>query len=166
MRHNSWTSLLSRRHLIKSFFTSIPLLGVLTPLSTLLSACQNSESKEGDSPNLPIILGSLEDFPPGNHPLRLYRVLLKHELRGPNAEFSAVSMVCTHMTCLLKLSPKAAFTCPCHGSRFSAEGDVLSGPAKKALPWFELSVNDKGEILLHREKVVSAEWRLKLEAAA
>ena len=46
----------------------------------------------------------------------------------------AVSTVCTHLGCIVKSDAKG-FECPCHGSRFSADGVVTKGPAPAALAW-------------------------------
>jgi nitrite reductase/ring-hydroxylating ferredoxin subunit len=46
----------------------------------------------------------------------------------------AVSRVCTHLGCIVQPSA-VGFDCPCHGSRFSADGAVLKGPAPKPLRW-------------------------------
>lgn len=46
----------------------------------------------------------------------------------------AVQNVCTHLDCLCSWDGQARqFLCPCHGSRFSAEGLRLEGPAPRAL---------------------------------
>jgi cytochrome b6-f complex iron-sulfur subunit len=50
----------------------------------------------------------------------------------------AVSTVCTHLGCIVKEIPDG-FECPCHGSRFSADGLVTKGPAPRQLPWLKVS---------------------------
>ncbi len=41
---------------------------------------------------------------------------------------------CSHLGCALKYNrAEGAWDCPCHGSRFSAEGSVLLGPAAKGI---------------------------------
>lgn len=41
---------------------------------------------------------------------------------------------CTHMGCKLSWNPEEdTWECPCHGSRFDREGELLTGPAGKSL---------------------------------
>lgn len=53
----------------------------------------------------------------------------------------AISTICTHLGCLVKSTPDG-FECPCHGSRFAADGSVLKGPAPTALPWLKITGGD------------------------
>ena len=46
----------------------------------------------------------------------------------------AISSVCTHLGCTVAWEPTAQeFACPCHGSRFDAEGQATRGPARQPL---------------------------------
>jgi glycine/D-amino acid oxidase-like deaminating enzyme/nitrite reductase/ring-hydroxylating ferredoxin subunit len=46
----------------------------------------------------------------------------------------AVSLRCTHLGCLLHFNAaETSWDCPCHGSRFDIDGQVLAGPAVDAL---------------------------------
>ena len=50
----------------------------------------------------------------------------------------AVSLVCTHLGCIVKPTV-TGFDCPCHGSRFGSDGSVTRGPAPVALNWLEVT---------------------------
>ena len=47
---------------------------------------------------------------------------------------NALSPVCTHAGCIVNWNPsEKSWDCPCHGGRFSIDGEVLTGPPRKAL---------------------------------
>ncbi|MGV9874641.1 LysE family transporter [Streptomyces cellulosae] len=54
--------------------------------------------------------------------------------RDDDGALHAVSARCTHMGCLVDFNAaERAWECPCHGSRFDTEGNVVQGPATKPL---------------------------------
>ncbi|MGW8377366.1 FAD-dependent oxidoreductase [Streptomyces sp. ODS28] len=54
--------------------------------------------------------------------------------RTPEGEVRALSPRCTHLGCLVRFNDEeGAWECPCHGSRFGIEGEVLQGPATRPL---------------------------------
>jgi glycine/D-amino acid oxidase-like deaminating enzyme/nitrite reductase/ring-hydroxylating ferredoxin subunit len=77
---------------------------------------------------------SLEDLAPGEGDV----VRLGGEKvaghRRDDGSLVAVSSRCTHLGCQLNWNTaERSWDCPCHGSRFSPEGEVLQGPAVKPL---------------------------------
>jgi glycine/D-amino acid oxidase-like deaminating enzyme/nitrite reductase/ring-hydroxylating ferredoxin subunit len=55
--------------------------------------------------------------------------------RDEEGAVHAVSARCTHLGCLVAFSQaETAWECPCHGSRFGVDGEVLHGPAVRPLP--------------------------------
>lgn len=60
--------------------------------------------------------------------------------------------VCTHKQCTVEYDPEnTRIQCPCHGSRYDLEGNVLNGPAREPLTRFESELTD-GRILFEMEE--------------
>jgi len=54
--------------------------------------------------------------------------------RAANGRLTMLSPVCTHMGCVVGWNAAGqSWDCPCHGSRFTPTGEVLSGPAETPL---------------------------------
>jgi Rieske Fe-S protein len=51
---------------------------------------------------------------------------------------------------------RRVISCPCHGSRFGLDGEVLAAPAPRALPSFQMTVTPDGEIEVDTAVVVPA----------
>jgi Rieske Fe-S protein len=62
--------------------------------------------------------------------------------RLTQTEVVTVSRVCTHMGCTVALPGTTGGTldCPCHGSRFRTNGQVVNGPAARALSQFPTAI--------------------------
>jgi Rieske Fe-S protein len=55
--------------------------------------------------------------------------------RDEEGALHAVSSRCTHLHCQVNWNgAERTWDCPCHGSRFTVDGDVLNGPAVEPLP--------------------------------
>lgn len=62
--------------------------------------------------------------------------------RDKNGELHIVDITCTHIGCELKWnSAEKSWDCPCHGSRFTFEGDIIEGPAVNRLNHYKESDN-------------------------
>lgn len=74
-------------------------------------------------------LGSVQDFPPDSG---LIRPDIPAMVNNNFGEFIAISLTCTHLGCTVEETGDG-FLCPCHGSRYNKDGQVLQGPAKQPL---------------------------------
>jgi glycine/D-amino acid oxidase-like deaminating enzyme/nitrite reductase/ring-hydroxylating ferredoxin subunit len=61
--------------------------------------------------------------------------------RDPEGRVHAVSASCTHQGCLVSWNTaERTWDCPCHGSRFGIDGEVIAAPAVHPLPPREVSL--------------------------
>lgn len=59
--------------------------------------------------------------------------------KDEQGELHAVNPVCTHAKCTVSWNnAEKTWDCPCHGARYDVNGEVLTGPARKALEVIEV----------------------------
>jgi len=67
-------------------------------------------------------------------------------MKGDNGLYALVRN-CTHMGCIPYLADdEQQFRCPCHGSIFTLEGDVIRGPAPEPLYRASITINPQGRV--------------------
>jgi Rieske Fe-S protein len=66
-----------------------------------------------------------------------------------NGKLVALSAYCTHRICKLTPQIDHTFACKCHGSKFSEEGKVTEGPAKRDLPVLPISAAKNGHLIIN-----------------
>ena len=93
-------------------------------------------------------LGAYEDYPLGSvTPVEMGRFYL---VRLENGGILAIYRRCTHLGCAVPFDQATGkFTCPCHGSVFTNEGEVLNQPAPRPLDLFAVTISEEGEILVN-----------------
>jgi cytochrome b6-f complex iron-sulfur subunit len=63
----------------------------------------------------------------------------------------ALSAICTHLGCTPRwVNEDGLFKCPCHGSNFNINGDVIAGPAPSALRRFSIGLSENGQVVINK----------------
>lgn len=79
--------------------------------------------------------GALEDLAPGQGGIVNGPEGKVAGYRDGDGGLHAVSTRCTHLYCQVNWNAaEHSWDCPCHGSRFAVDGEVLNGPATSPLP--------------------------------
>lgn len=119
MEQHSLKSVLSR----KRFLKLTALLLSIYPAKLFIDLLGNSQNSQinGTQHSIPI------DLPEG---ITFYNKIIAYQ-SGKNLHF--YSSDCPHLGCQINRFDKEQLVCPCHGSRFSLEGNVLEGPATQNL---------------------------------
>ena len=86
-------------------------------------------------------LGVADDYPLGSvTPIEGGNFYVVHLEDGG---LLAIYKKCTHLGCVVPYEPTLGeFVCPCHGSAFTLEGDLVNPPAPRPLDLFLLTVVD------------------------
>jgi len=92
-------------------------------------------------------LDELTELAPGEAKLVKYEGKSLALYKDEQGALHAVSPVCPHAKCSVGWNnAEKSWDCPCHGSRFTADGEVLTGPARQGLEVIEI------ESLIHEER--------------
>jgi menaquinol-cytochrome c reductase iron-sulfur subunit len=120
-------------------------------------------------------LGLPGEFPDGMKFLADQRLFVFRE----GKVFHAISAVCTHLGCTVRaealgqvetktvegsaLRLTHRFLCPCHGSKYTGDGQNVAGPAPKPLAWYHLSIApDDGQLVVDLAQPVARSFRLTI----
>lgn len=110
--------------------------------------------------NAQVKLGPPEGFVKGS---ATYVAALKLWVFRDERGLYAISSICTHLGCIAgRDHDSGKFKCPCHGSVFESEGQVVSGPAPSGLHWLHLGIAPDGQVVVDQRRQVPAGTRLEV----
>lgn len=133
---------IDRRTCVKAGIAGLVLAGgggVFAAVNSLSSSIDYSPSLvlEAGAPR-DFLTGSMNNFQVGDRKVTV--------VKG-NEGLYALVRNCTHMGCIPSFSKADnQFHCPCHGSIFTLDGDVVRGPAPSPLYRASLVVNARGAV--------------------
>lgn len=93
-------------------------------------------------------LGAVANLPDGTHTIRPDIPAVIYNRAG---EIIAFSLTCTHLGCMVE-EDREGFACPCHGSRYNQDGQVLKGPALKPLRRLRVELRDDQSLRLYTDR--------------
>ena len=67
-----------------------------------------------------------------------------YHVKGPEA----LCLTCPHQGCTVQLQGDGSYRCPCHGAEFTAQGEVVKGPATRNLDPFTVLAQSADEVQL------------------
>ena len=93
-------------------------------------------------------LGDAALYPAGS---RTVRADIPAVIYNASGDITALSLTCTHLGCTVEVKGDS-LVCPCHGSRFTKDGEVVKGPAQKSLRHLPVEVREDQTVRLFTDK--------------
>ncbi len=147
----TWTRRVFLKETIRGWLALVLVPGGYAVVRRWLARSSKSEVKA-------LGLGTVGDFKPGSS-----RVVMLGDdkvivARLNDGTFHAVSGVCTHLGCSIRLEQlsgqRVEFACNCHNSRFDIDGTNLAGPAPSPLRRFEVEASGMSLRLLRSRDTI------------
>jgi cytochrome b6-f complex iron-sulfur subunit len=134
----------------REFLKAIVISGVVVAVAAVFSVVGQSRPSLPTSPPTGLPAGAVAnvsqvssgnpayfEFPTG------YPNIL---LQKNDGSLIALSMLCTHVCCQLSYVTGNQLYCPCHGSLFDENGNVIQGPAVLPLPTVQFTQDSSGNV--------------------
>jgi len=162
----------TRRSFLSTLGTAAGVAALAAQGGILLRSCVPNVTYD---PPSTVKVGPPESFADGLTFLPTQRLFIARDSKM----FRAISAVCTHLGCTVHadvqqqsdvLNPGGRphtqvqqFTCPCHGSRYRADGTNISGPAPRPLALYRLVLApDDGQLVVDLKDEVGLAFTLTL----
>lgn len=127
---------MDRKKFIKNVFVGAVCSGFIP----LLQGCVSYRYVDGSVENDKLVVLKAafqeDDFILIRNPQRRAPIYLR---KKSEEEMTALLLECTHKQCTVDPAGDH-LACPCHGSRFDGEGNVLEGPARENLYRYEVEI--------------------------
>jgi cytochrome b6-f complex iron-sulfur subunit len=135
-------------------------IGIVTVGSIALSASYISPNVVKEPPTK-FNVGMPESFPTGS--VTLIQDQNIYVVRAGEGYFFALSATCTHLGCITNWKQdEGIIACPCHGSKFDHDGNVIGGPAPRSLPRLQVSLDERGMLVVDKSVRVDENFKLKV----
>jgi cytochrome b6-f complex iron-sulfur subunit len=131
---------MNRREVVQKF-----LMGgtVLVVVPSVLESCSKDDSDPTkQDPNPPPSSLEIDLSLPANSALNTHgnsKIFSNVIVINMGSGFVALSSICTHEGCTVEYKSSGNLECPCHGSVYAISGNVLVGPAPRALRNYTVS---------------------------
>jgi Rieske Fe-S protein len=153
---------ISRREFFAKSAGAIVVVSSSGLISSIITSCTSPTAPTGNYSSLSIIQKTVVnneiaiDIPSSPIVNKSTRALVKYNNGGsilvehnPDDTYRAISGICTHQSCVVSGfdTNNDVFVCPCHGSRFDLNGNVVQGPAGSKLHQYITRVENNSLII-------------------